>query len=62
MRRKLKLSTNAAIGGVCGGIAEYFDNDPVFVRVLFCMLFAYSPLIMFCVYMILGACMNDDYT
>lgn len=23
------------IGGVCGGIAEYFDVDPLLVRVLF---------------------------
>ena len=23
------------IGGVCGGIAEYFDIDPLLVRVLF---------------------------
>ena len=23
------------IGGVCGGIAEYFDIDPLLVRILF---------------------------
>ena len=25
---------NKIIGGVCGGIAKYFDIDPVFVRLL----------------------------
>lgn len=59
MKRKFRLSENAAIGGVCGGIAEYFDSDPVLVRLLFCMLFAMSPLLTFFGYMILGACMNE---
>lgn len=26
------------IGGVCGGLAEYFDVDPVFIRALFILL------------------------
>ena len=26
---------NKLIGGVCGGLAEYFDIDPVIVRVIF---------------------------
>lgn len=33
MDRKLYLSdTNKKIGGVCGGIGEYFDIDPTLVR------------------------------
>ena len=33
---KLYRSKNdRLIGGVCGGLAEYFDIDPVFVRLLF---------------------------
>jgi len=28
-------TTDKKIGGVCGGIAEYFDLDPTFVRVAF---------------------------
>ena len=27
--------TNKKIGGVCGGLAEYFEVDPLIVRVLF---------------------------
>ena len=26
---------NSMIGGVCGGIAEYFDISPTFVRILY---------------------------
>lgn len=35
MTQKLMLSnTNKVIGGVCGGLGEYFDVDPVFVRIV----------------------------
>ena len=34
--KKLYLSdTNRKIGGVCGGIAEYFDKDPTIIRIAF---------------------------
>ena len=36
-----KSNENKMVGGVCGGIAEYFDIDPTLVRlgwVLFCAL------------------------
>jgi phage shock protein PspC (stress-responsive transcriptional regulator) len=36
MAKKLyKSTTNAIIGGVCGGIAECYDLDPTIVRVVF---------------------------
>lgn len=39
MEKKLKKSrTNKVIGGVCGGIGEYFDIDPVFVRIIVVLL------------------------
>jgi phage shock protein C len=31
--RLTRSATNRRIAGVCGGIAEYFDIDPVLVRV-----------------------------
>lgn len=41
MNQKLyKSNENKMVEGVCGGIAEYFDIDPTFVRlgwVLFCI-------------------------
>lgn len=30
-----RSSTNRSISGVCGGIAEYFEVDPVLVRIVF---------------------------
>lgn len=32
MERKLTLSPDKKIAGVCAGIAEYFDFDPTLVR------------------------------
>ncbi|NPV43927.1 MAG: PspC domain-containing protein [Firmicutes bacterium] len=33
MKKRLYRSlTNKMIGGVCGGIAEYFDADPTLIR------------------------------
>jgi len=33
MARRLFRSADSMLGGVCGGIAEYFDLDPTLVRV-----------------------------
>lgn len=34
--KKLYLSdTDRKIGGVCGGLGEYFDKDPILFRILF---------------------------
>ncbi|MDP6101619.1 MAG: PspC domain-containing protein [Dehalococcoidia bacterium] len=36
MAKKLyRSATNRMIWGVCGGLADYFDIDPVLVRVIF---------------------------
>jgi len=37
--KKLYLSeSNRKIGGVCAGIAEYFDKDPTVIRIAFVIL------------------------
>lgn len=36
--KKLLRSSNRIIGGVCGGIAEYFDVDPTVIRVAYALL------------------------
>lgn len=37
--KKLKRSsTDVWLGGVCGGIAEYFDVDPTLVRIVYVVL------------------------
>lgn len=33
-KRLYRSRRNAVIGGVCGGIGEYFDIDPVLVRII----------------------------
>lgn len=39
MDKKLYLSdTNKVIGGVCGGIGEYFGIDPTVIRLLWVIL------------------------
>ncbi len=35
IRRLYRSGTEKIVGGVCGGIAEYFDIDPVVVRILY---------------------------
>lgn len=34
MKRLYKSTANRKICGVCGGVGEYFDIDPTFVRVI----------------------------
>lgn len=34
-KRFLRSNSNRVIGGVCGGIGEYFTLDPVLIRVIF---------------------------
>jgi phage shock protein PspC (stress-responsive transcriptional regulator) len=43
MARKLERSSDSIIGGVCGGIANYFNIDPSIVRVISALLI-FSPL------------------
>jgi len=39
MEKKFYLSeTDKKIGGVCGGLAEYFELDPLLVRLAFVVL------------------------
>lgn len=37
--KRLTLSNDNVFGGVCGGISEYFDIDPVFLRVIWAISF-----------------------
>lgn len=34
MAKRLTLSQNKKIAGVCAGVAEYFDIDPTIVRII----------------------------
>lgn len=37
-KRLYKSDTDVMIGGVCGGLAEYFNIDPSVVRLVFALL------------------------
>jgi phage shock protein C len=34
VKKLYRSTTNKILGGVCGGLGEYFDVDPVIIRVL----------------------------
>lgn len=56
MNKKLYRSRkNKMIGGVCGGLGEYFEVDPVLIRILFVFLtfFHGSGLILYILLMII---------
>lgn len=38
MAKKLSLSSDKKIGGVCGGVAKYLDLDPSIVRIIWLIL------------------------
>jgi phage shock protein C len=38
MKQLYRSTTNKKLGGVCGGIGEYFNIDPTIVRVGFVLL------------------------
>lgn len=45
--------TNRMIAGVCGGIAEYLDQDPTVVRVVYVLLSVFTAFAGILVYLIL---------
>ncbi len=52
MSKKLMRSNDRVFAGVCGGLAEYFDFDPVMVRIAYAFLTiftAFSGLIFYIV-------------
>jgi phage shock protein C len=38
MKKLYRSSTDKKVAGVCGGLGEYFDIDPVVFRILFVIL------------------------
>lgn len=54
--KKLYLSdTNRKIGGVCGGLGEYFDKDPTLFRILFILITILSLGLGILVYLVMWA-------
>lgn len=48
------------IGGVCGGIAEYFDWDPTWVRLIYALLTIFTAFSGIIVYLVLWIVMPDS--
>jgi phage shock protein C len=49
-KRLVRSRTNKMIGGVCGGLGEYFDFDPTLIRLLFAALIVFgagSPILLY---------------
>jgi phage shock protein PspC (stress-responsive transcriptional regulator) len=42
MKRIYLSRSDRKIGGVCGGIGEYFDKDPTLIRVIYILLTLFS--------------------
>lgn len=40
--KRLTLSNDRMLGGVCGGLAEYFGLDPTLVRIAYALLTAFT--------------------
>lgn len=61
MNKRLTLSNDKKIAGVCGGIAEYLDIDPTVVRVIYAALTIFTAFCGIILYFILWAIIpNND--
>lgn len=45
MKKLYRSGTNKVVGGVLGGIGEYLDVDPVFIRVLWVAITVFTAVI-----------------
>ena len=51
--KRLTLSDDRMLGGVCGGLAEYFGLDPTLVRIAYVLLTVFTAFSGTIVYIIL---------
>ncbi|MBM7542055.1 PspC domain-containing protein [Amphibacillus cookii] len=58
MEKRLRLSENKALFGVCGGIAEFFGISPTIVRIIFILV----PPGNIAVYLVLAIYLYNDRT
>ena len=64
VQKKLTRSTNKILGGVCGGIAEYFEIDPTLVRIAYAALSIFStgfPGLLLYIIMLILMPQGNDY-
>lgn len=61
MNKKLTLSRDKKLAGVCGGLAEYFDLDPTLVRLAWLILTVCTAFSGIIIYLICWAVMPEKY-
>lgn len=59
MNKKLMRSDDRIVAGVCGGLAEYLDFDPVLVRVAYAFLTLFTAFSGLIFYMVLWIVMPE---
>jgi phage shock protein PspC (stress-responsive transcriptional regulator) len=59
--KRLTLSQDKKLGGVCGGIAEYFDVDPTLVRIGYAALTMFTAFCGIILYPILWIIMPEKH-
>lgn len=59
--KKLTLSQDKKLGGVCGGIAEYFDVDPTLIRIGYAALTMFTAFCGIILYPILWIIMPEKH-
>lgn len=60
MNKRLTLSSDKKIAGVCGGLAEYFDLDPTLIRVAWVVLTFCTCFSGFIIYLICWAVIPNN--
>ena len=51
MKKYYRSKSNRVLSGICGGLGEYFDTDPLLWRLMFILLF-FCPVPIFLLYII----------
>ena len=59
MNKRLMRSNDRVIAGVCGGLAEYFEFDPVLVRIAYAFLTLFTCFSGLIFYIVLWICMPE---
>ena len=59
MNKRLIRSNDRVIAGVCGGLAEYFDFDPVLVRIAYAFLTLFTAFCGLIFYIVLWIVMPE---
>ena len=59
INKRLMRSNDRVIAGVCGGLAEYFDFDPVLVRIAYAFLTLFTAFCGLIFYIVLWIVMPE---